>query len=105
MEVGRERVRAAAVVVEREHAHAPGLAVAADGEQRGRRARPRLPQSPGDRVELAGRPVAEEREGDVQLLWPEDPYPRRVRERPVLPGDELVHGWRRQPERAEQAYP
>lgn len=73
LEVGSERTCPARLVVEDEHPDAPRLAVA-----HRREARPLL--HPGgslterrdDRGQLAGRPVAEEGERDVQVLARDD---------------------------------
>src|SRR6266480_1483864 len=104
MKVARERPSAPVLIVEGEHAHAARLAVAVDREHGGLCAG-RLAQRPENPVELGSRPMAEEREGDVQLLGREHPYVSGVCERTALPRDEPEQGCRRQPERAEEAYP
>src|SRR5205814_8459580 len=105
MKVARERPSAPVLIVEGEHAHAARLAVAADRAHRRLCAGRLLTQRPTDPAELPRGPMAEEREGDVQLLGREHPYVSGVCERTALPRDEPEQGCRRQPERAEEAYP
>src|SRR5438105_8734116 len=68
LDVGRERRRAAAEVVEHEHRDAPGLPVTGRGETQIRLGRRRgRPQLAHDGRELDRGPVSEEGDGDVQV--------------------------------------
>ena len=73
VEVARKRLRAAVVVAEREHAHGCASRGSAHGERGAFRVSRGLAQGAGDPLHLLGRPVAEERERDVQAREPEAP--------------------------------
>ena len=82
--------RAVVVVVECEHPHAARLAVAADREPRPLGTGGRSPQGADDRFQLRRRPVAQECEGDVQVLAGDRSDARYRGERLPLPCEEPV---------------
>src|SRR5579859_6041680 len=84
VEVARERCRAASVVLQREHADAPCLAVVERCELDRARFGSRVPHRFDDRIELAGLPLPEERERDVQVLARHDPDGRQLVALPIL---------------------
>src|SRR5262249_33095892 len=99
----RQRGGGAVEVVEDEHRHAPGLAVAGDGELQGGRGSSRgLPQRREDPVELPGGPVAEEGKRDVEVLARDDPD---TGERGELPGLDCVERRFRKAEAEEETEP
>src|SRR5262249_37557685 len=105
VQIACERLRTTLFVVEREHAHAPGLAVAPPGEQRPLGQRRRSAQGLPDPGRLLGRTVPEEGQRDVQVVGREDPDARHALERFALPAREGVDGFRREPKSAEETYP
>jgi hypothetical protein len=86
-------------IVEHEHPHAAGLAVAARREHDVGGFSRSVGQRHRDRRQLAGRPSAEEREREVEMLARDDPA---LAEMLVLPGLEVVQDAVGKPERAEE---
>src|SRR5262249_57407409 len=84
LDVVREQCRPALLVLEHEHADAPRLPVAHRSEVDLPRSRSDVAQRADDRFELAGRPVAEEGEGDVQELTPDGAHAAEVLALPAL---------------------
>ena len=105
VQIARQQPRAAALVVEREHADAARLSVTPNRQDRPFGTRGRLAQRVEDRLDLAHGPVAEKRERDVQVLGREHTDVARAAKSMALPLDEPVDRLRRKPERAKEAYP
>ena len=97
-DVGRERGGTPLVVVQREHAGAARLAIAADAEQGSCGRCRRGAQFRCDRGSLPCRPRTEEREGDVQVLGGDDASVQLA----LLPVHELPNRGVRKLEGAEQ---
>jgi hypothetical protein len=103
MQVAREGSGAFTLVVKREHPDAAGLAVATQREERLFGRLRGCAQSSEDLTELLRRPVAEERERGVQVLSRNDTRSRHVPELALLPADEPVEDFVREPEGEKKA--
>src|SRR5438128_8545102 len=90
VEVVGERDRPSALVVEDEHADAPRLAVAGDGESGAPGGRGRLPELAGDRGDIRGGSAPEEGQGDVEVRPDDAADAVSFGKRPAAPGDEAV---------------
>ena len=85
MHVGRERRSTAVFIVEGEHAHAPRLTVAAEGQERRLRSPRGVAEGAEDVLQLLHRPVPEKRERDVQVVARARPDLRHAFEGHALP--------------------
>src|SRR5689334_2229218 len=90
LDVPREQRSPSPVVLEDEHADAPRLAVAHRREPDLPRSRGGLTQNADDRFELAGGPVTEERQRDVQVRAGHDAAAGQMLALPGLDGVEDV---------------
>ena len=102
VEVVGERDRAAVLVVEDEHAHAPRLAVAGDREPGGPGGRGCLSKLAGDRRNLGSRAPAEERKREVEVCTDNTADTSPLRKRLTAPGDEAVEDDVRETKGAEE---
>src|SRR5690349_10927752 len=102
LDVVCEQARAAAPVLEDEHAHASRLAVASGCEADLACPSSRVAERADDRLELPGGAVPEEGERDVQVLAPHE---TDVRQLLALPALDLVEGVVRQAQREEEPEP
>jgi hypothetical protein len=84
LHVAGQKRRRPSVVLEDEHADAPRLAIPSGRESDLSRGPRGIAQRLDDRVELTRRPVAEERERDVQVLASDEPYVPELLPLPVL---------------------
>jgi hypothetical protein len=89
VQVDCERSRPAFRVVENEHAHTSGLAVAADGELGRSRSCGRVAQALRDCTELGHWPLTEEGERDVKVAARHDPDPFKLGLRHLPPLEEI----------------
>ena len=103
MQVGRERRSPVALVVEGEHADAPGLAVAAERKRDGSARAAASRRTPRIGVELQRRPVAEERKRDMEVLARDHPDLGHAGEGLVLPRGEAPGRLVGEAQRAEEA--
>src|SRR5437764_233173 len=102
MEVVRERAGAASLVLEDEHADAPGLAVPRDGEASGLGGRGGFLKCAGDRRNLLSAPAAQERQRDVEVRADDGAHASPLRKRVPPPRDEAVEDLVGKTESAEE---
>jgi hypothetical protein len=102
VKVVRERRRVAAGIVEDEHPNAPRLAIPHGREPNLSGPCSCVTQRPGDRVELARRPLSEKRERDMQVTARDDPHTPQLG---LLPRLDLVEGIAGEAQREEKAEP
>jgi len=95
-----ERRRLPAVVVEREHADAPRLAIPTRAKANDRGRESGRAQSRDHGIQVADRSMAEERKGDVEVLRRDDPPPAELGE---LPRHEALDDRGREPQAAEES--
>jgi hypothetical protein len=103
VQVVRHGAGAFILVVEREHPDAPGLAIAAQGEERPFGRFRSAAQGFEDAAELVRRPVAEERERGVQVFPGNDARFRHVSEFAELPIHDPLEDLVREPQSEEEA--
>jgi len=103
VQVVRQGAGAFALVVEHEHADAPGLAIAVQREERPLGGFRGAAQGSEDPLELVHSPVAEERERGVQILPGNEARVRHLPELAALPVHEPVEDFVREPQGEKKA--